>query len=251
MDLTGLDPTLQPSIALIANSIPLKHTTAVLVCVLCSFLFQAVAQLLATSRYTWALARESALPWSHIVRRLSKANKLPLTAIWLIVAMSAPVLLLLTINTSIISTILLEGAGISVVLTYATPPLLYLFCPKDALVGDGRAQWTLRRWSKPIAAVGCVFALTFMVMLCLPTGWPVNARKFVCHEALQVRKLTPRLRCWWPHSQRIVRGRRRTLHLSRVGHVVGVLWQQSLRWTDQDYDSMDHWRRSGFATLKI
>jgi amino acid transporter len=161
MDTVGADPNLQPSIALIANSIPRRHTTLVLIFVLFSFAFQAVAQLVATSRFTWALARESALPFSHFFRRLSKKDRLPLAAIWIVVLLAAPVFLLLCINVSIISTILLEGAGLSVMLSYAAPVALYLFCPSDALAGDGRAQWTLRSWSKPAAVAATFFSVVF------------------------------------------------------------------------------------------
>ncbi|KAM0791010.1 hypothetical protein ACM66B_004309 [Microbotryomycetes sp. NB124-2] len=173
-DVTGLDPTLQPSVAVLARSIPRRYATLVLVFVLLSFVFQAIAQLLATSRYTWALARESALPFSHIVRRLSR-RKLPVTAIWIIVALCAPVFMLLCINTTIISTILLEGAGVTVMISYCVPCVLYLIGPRDALAGDGRVMWTLRSFSKPAAALASLFSLAFIIVLCLPTGWPVNA----------------------------------------------------------------------------
>lgn len=163
VDLAGLDPTLQPSIALIANSIPRRHTTLVLVFVLFSFVLQAIAQLLATSRFTWALARESALPFSDFLRQLSKRDKLPHQAIWVVVALAAPVLILLCINTSIISTILLEGAGVSVMAAYGIPAMIYLFCPRDALAGDGRGKWTLRKWSLPAAFLATLFTSVFMV----------------------------------------------------------------------------------------
>ncbi|SCV69196.1 BQ2448_2216 [Microbotryum intermedium] len=175
LEASSLDPTLQPSIALIASSIPRAHTTVVLIFVLLSFAFQSIAQLLATSRFTWALARESALPLSPFLRKLTPRNRLPLRAIWCIVAISFPAMLLLIVDYSIIATIILEGAGFSVMFSYTVPVLIYLFLPRDALVGDGRALWTLRKWSKPAAIAGTLFALIFMIMLCLPTGYPVTA----------------------------------------------------------------------------
>ena len=165
MDVSGLDPTLQPSIALIANSIPRGHTTLVLLCVLASFVFQAIAQLLATSRYMFALARESALPCSDFLRRLSQKDKLPLHAIWVVAAIAGPILILLCINSRLISIVVLEAAGISCMVSYAAPVMLYLGCPNDVLVGDGRVQWTLRRWSKPAAVAATIFSSVFMVSL--------------------------------------------------------------------------------------
>lgn len=166
MDVSNLDPTLQPSIAVIANSIPRRHTTLLLTFVLLSFLLQSIAQLIATSRFTWALARESALPCSDFLRRLSTRDKLPLRTIWVVVGVAAPVLILLTINTSIISTIILEGAGVSVMASYGAPAALYLLGSRDALVGDGRGKWTLRGWTKPAAVLATLFTCVFMVSPC-------------------------------------------------------------------------------------
>ncbi|GAA5985994.1 hypothetical protein JCM11641_004894 [Rhodosporidiobolus odoratus] len=174
LDTVGLDPQLQPSIALIANSLPRAYTVLILVFVLLSFLFQCVAQLLATSRFIWALARESALPCSTFFRRLSSKSRQPTPAIWITIFIAMPALLLLGIETSIISTTLLEGAGITATASYVCPILLYLFCDKDVLRGDGRAKWTLRGASKPLAVAAAVFLLTFIVTMCLPTGYPVT-----------------------------------------------------------------------------
>jgi amino acid transporter len=176
MNREGLDPDLQPSIALIANSIPRRYAILILVFVLLSFLFQTCAQLLATSRYIWSLARESALPFSTFFRGLSKRHRQPSAAIWVTVGIAAPTLLLLSINTSIIATTLLEGAGITATSAYVAPILLYLFCPNDVLRGDGRAQFTLRKASKPLAVGAVVFLLTFIITMCLPTGYPITPR---------------------------------------------------------------------------
>ncbi|BGP10988.1 hypothetical protein JCM10049v2_006882 [Rhodotorula toruloides] len=175
MNIDGADPALQPSIALIANSIPRKYTAVILICVVISLLFQNVAQLLATSRYIWALSRESALPFSNFFRRLSKTNRTPTAAIWVTWAIACPALLFLAINMSIIATTLLEGAGITCTASYVAPILLYLVCDRDVLRGDGRAKWTLRGASKPLAVPVALFLLVFIVTMCLPTGYPVTS----------------------------------------------------------------------------
>lgn len=177
MHLDGSDPELQPSIALIANSIPRKYTTLILVLVLLSFLFQNIAQLLATSRFIWALARESALPFSKFFRRLSSKTRQPTVAIWATWAISFPALLLIAVNVSIIATTLLEGAGITCTSSYVAPLLFYLACwGDDVLRGDGRAKWTLRGASKFLAIPPALFLLVFITMMCLPTGYPVTPR---------------------------------------------------------------------------
>ncbi|GAA5995300.1 uncharacterized protein JCM10292_005088 [Rhodotorula paludigena] len=175
MHLDGSDPDLQPSIALIANSIPRKYTTLILVLVLLSFLFQNIAQLLATSRFIWALSRESALPFSKFFRRLSSKTRQPTVAIWATWAISFPALLLIAVNVSIIATTLLEGAGITCTSSYVAPLLFYLACwGDDVLRGDGRAKWTLRGASKFLAIPPALFLLVFITMMCLPTGYPVT-----------------------------------------------------------------------------
>lgn len=175
MNTEGLDPDLQPSIALIANSIPRSYTMAILVLVLFSLLFQNVAQLLATSRFIWALSRESALPFSNFFRRLSKKNKTPITAIVATWALVIPAICLIAINVSILATTMLEGAGITATSSYLAPVVIYLACSSDVLRGDGRAQWTLRGLSQPLCIPVVVFLGTFIVVMCLPTAYPITS----------------------------------------------------------------------------
>lgn len=59
--------------------------------------------------------------------------------------------------------------------SYAGPVFIYLFCRRDAVSGDGRAQWTLRSASKPLAGAGVAFSALFMVVICWPTVYPVTA----------------------------------------------------------------------------
>lgn len=140
-------------------------------------LAQNIAQLLASSRFIWALARESAIPFSPFFHKISASHQ-PLNAIWIVVFISAPSLLLLGISQHIVGTILLEGAGWAIMFCYGFPIVLYLFCSKDALSGDGRAKWTLRGWSRPLAWFSVIGSAVSLVMYCLPTGYPVTARKF-------------------------------------------------------------------------
>ena len=136
---------------MLSNTLSRPYATLVSVIILMAMLSQNVAQLLATSRFIWALARESALPFSHLLRTISVRRRQPIPAIWVVVIIVGASLLLLRISTRIIGTILLEGAGWSVMFSYLIPIVIYLFCPDDALAGDGRAQWTLRKYSKILA----------------------------------------------------------------------------------------------------
>lgn len=143
--------------------------------VLVCLAFQNIAQLLATSRFIFALARESALPFSHFFRSLSVSHREPRVATWSTIAVVAPAMLLLRINTSVVGTILLEGAAETVAIAYVVPVALYLCCPADVLYGDGRAKWSLRKLSRPLAVVGVLFASLFCIVLCFPTSAPVTS----------------------------------------------------------------------------
>ncbi|KAL8292658.1 hypothetical protein RQP46_001270 [Phenoliferia psychrophenolica] len=170
----GRDQRLTASIGMLVNTLPRPFATLIIVIILIAMLSQNVAQLLATSRFIWALARESALPFSHLLRTISVRGRQPIPAIWVVVVIVALSLFLLRISTRIVTTILLEGAAWCVMFAYLTPVAIYLFCPDDALAGDGRAQWTLRKYSKILSWPVVAFATVFLIVLCLPTGYPVN-----------------------------------------------------------------------------
>ena len=158
------------------NTLGRPYATLIIIIILLAMVSQNLAQLLATSRFIWALARESALPFSHLLRTLSTRRRQPIPAIWLVVSIVAVSLLLLRISTRIVNTILLEGAAWCVMFAYLAPVVVYLFCPEDALVGDGRAQWTLRKYSRILAWPVVAFVGVVLVVLCLPTGYPVTRR---------------------------------------------------------------------------
>lgn len=139
-------------------------------------LFQNVAQLLASSRFVWALARESAIPCSGFFKKVTVKHKLPSRAIWAVIGITAPALVLLAISSRVVGTILLEGTAWATIASYIIPIGLYLTCPPDALVGDGRNEWTLRGWSQPLAKGVLFIGIIVLVVLCLPTGYPIGPR---------------------------------------------------------------------------
>ncbi|POY75992.1 hypothetical protein BMF94_1077 [Rhodotorula taiwanensis] len=222
MNTDGLDPALQPSIALIANSIPRGYATVILIFVLFSLLFQNVAQLLATSRFIWALSRESALPFSAFFRRLSKKNKTPVHAILATWAIVVPALCLIAINVSILATTMLEGAGITAVSSYLAPVVIYLVCSSDVLRGDGRAQWTLRRLSQPLCVPVALFLATFMVTMCLPTGYPINSLSVSYASAVLVGVLVLSSMTWVVYGNRRYAGPIKTMTRWTIGAEVDL-----------------------------
>ncbi|GAA5963162.1 hypothetical protein JCM8115_001040 [Rhodotorula mucilaginosa] len=222
MNTEGLDPDLQPSIALIANSIPRSYTMAILVLVLFSLLFQNVAQLLATSRFIWALSRESALPFSNFFRRLSKKNKTPIAAIVATWALVIPAICLIAINVSILATTMLEGAGITATSSYLAPVVIYLACSSDVLRGDGRAQWTLRGLSQPLCIPVVVFLGTFIVVMCLPTAYPITSLSVSYASAVLVGVLLLSSISWVVYGNRNYAGPIKTMTRWTIGAEVDL-----------------------------
>lgn len=149
------------------------YATVVLILVLLSSVFQNLAQLLATSRFAWALARESALPFSSFFKVISK-GRIPYNATWAVVIIMAPALMLLRFSQAIFTTVLLEGAGWATIAAYFIPVAIYVMAPRDALQGDGRGEWSLRRMSKPLALAGCFFCTLFLIVVSFPTDYPID-----------------------------------------------------------------------------
>jgi amino acid transporter len=137
--------------------------------------FQDIAQLLASSRFVWALARDDAVPFSPHLRRLSADTRIPVRAIWVICIFVAPALLLVIGSRKIVTSLILSGCGASLVIAYLIPVLCYLTCARDALDVDGRNEWTLRRWSKWVAVVGTAYICLIIVLMCCPNTAPVTA----------------------------------------------------------------------------
>lgn len=152
---------------------PLAFTILLLIVIL--MIVQDTAQLLASSRFMWALARDSAIPFSPYLRRLSPGTQLPVRATWTVCAIAAPCLLLIAGSRQIVTSLILSGCGSSLVLAYLMPVACYLSCPSGALDTDGRNAWTLRGASKYVAAFGSSYAMLIIVMMCCPNFYPVTS----------------------------------------------------------------------------
>lgn len=200
--------------------------------------FQDIAQLLASSRFIWALARDSAIPFSPWLSRLS-TSRIPLRATWVVCAIAGPALLLIAVSRKIVTSLVLQGCGSSLVLAYLMPVICYLTCSSGALDADGRNEWTLRGWSKPFAVLGSTYVLLIIVLMLCPNTAPVSASK-----STFVTEWT-RLTCGF--SVFLIRWTDHRLCPAHGYHDLGLLWQFSLRWTDQINHSV-HNRSGGRAS---
>ena len=90
---------------------------------------QATAQLQASSRFVWALARDQAIPFSKYFYALNK-HRLPVAATWLVLAMALPMAAVIWTAPHITSSVLSTAAGTFCMVSYSAPTLLYLLTRK-------------------------------------------------------------------------------------------------------------------------
>lgn len=125
---------------------------------------------MSAQRVTYAISRDGILPGSKYFRRLSKQNRMPINAAFLVLAMS------IIITTAVIGSTVAFSA-ITATATIATN-VSYLF-PIIARHTVGRntfepAKWNLGRWTIPCAVVSSVYISFLVVVLLLPQIYPVT-----------------------------------------------------------------------------
>ncbi|KAJ9123141.1 hypothetical protein QFC22_001334 [Naganishia vaughanmartiniae] len=107
-----------PAAYIIKNSIGKTATTVICSATLFVFAIQAIAQLQASSRFIWAIARDQALPFSKYLYQTDK-NRLPTAATWLVLLLSAPICFLLWPFPDISLSVLSVAAGTFCLISYA------------------------------------------------------------------------------------------------------------------------------------
>ncbi|WVO13217.1 hypothetical protein L204_100830 [Cryptococcus depauperatus] len=134
---------------------------------------QVLSLLQSSSRFVFALARENGMPFSSVIKR-TNAHKRPVYAIWTVVILCIPFAgLTLTRRSMLYSVVGVTSCTLSYV-GYSVPIGLYLFSKID-LQTEGRSLWSLRRWSKPVAVIGLLYALAVVIAQTLPGSTPVTA----------------------------------------------------------------------------
>lgn len=143
----------------------------ILIIVLC---LQVQAQLQAASRFTFAVARDNALPFSDTIKYTNK-SKQPVVAHWLVVALWGTCSVLILFNKpELVLSLVTTGASSLSILGYLIPVALYLMSKVD-LEQEGRTSWSLRKWSRPVAWVAAFFCVTIIVVQTFPGTKPVRA----------------------------------------------------------------------------
>jgi len=95
---------------ILAQAINLKGAIGICILMILTIEIQLLAQIQATSRFVFSLARDNAMPFSAQVRRTS-ATKVPVVAQWVTIGLCAPFSLLVVANGETLHTVLAIAAG--------------------------------------------------------------------------------------------------------------------------------------------
>lgn len=90
------------------------------------------------------------------------------------------------------------------------PVLLYLFSKKD-LQQEGRSAWSLRRWSRPVAAVGAVYCIAVVTVQIFPSKNPITINSISWTPVVVVGTLLISLITWKLYGSRHYSGPIRAL----------------------------------------
>nr|XP_018264501.1 amino acid/metabolite permease [Kwoniella dejecticola CBS 10117]OBR86659.1 amino acid/metabolite permease [Kwoniella dejecticola CBS 10117] len=134
---------------------------------------QVIAQLQASSRFVFALARDNAMPFSDWIRRTNE-SKNPVFANWLVIALCLPFACMTLGSQATLYSVLAVTACTMSYTGYIVPVGLYLVSKKNLLT-EGRTTWSLGKASKPVAVIGFVYGLTLIIAQTFPGSRPVTA----------------------------------------------------------------------------
>lgn len=167
-------------------------STSIVVLIIIAIAAQNVAQLTASSRYCWALARDQALPFSSIIGRVSERDHIPRAAVLFLACCTLPGVALVGSVKGVVTSVALQGTGFTILFSCASPlahfrvchsvmpradcvPIaLLLWAGPGVLDHDGRRQFSLRGLSRPLAWLSLIAICLALVMFCFPTSYPVD-----------------------------------------------------------------------------
>ncbi|KAL1409532.1 hypothetical protein Q8F55_003516 [Vanrija albida] len=159
---------------ILEKAISLDGAIGICVLMIIALCLQMQAQLQASSRFMFALARDRAVPFSDRIQR-TNSSKQPTFANWAVVAMWAPFSCLLFVgNFQVLYSVVTTAAASLSMLGYFVPVFLYLISGMD-LQNEGRSSWSMRKMSKPFAAIGAAFTFTVICVQVIPPKSPVKA----------------------------------------------------------------------------
>jgi amino acid transporter len=105
--------------AILQHSIGRSGAIGISSLVIVAFVLQAVAQLQASSRFVFAIARDQALPYSDFLKQTSR-QRMPLHATWLVSLLTVPLAFALWRSPVMYSTVFSLGGGTLCLLSYVS-----------------------------------------------------------------------------------------------------------------------------------
>ena len=103
---------------------------------------QVLAQLQASSRFVFSLARDNALPFSKAIQ-WTNSSKQPVVAHFVVIVLCLPFAALTLAGATTLYSVLAVAASSLSYLGYVVPVALYLLSKKD-LQTEGRTSWSMR-----------------------------------------------------------------------------------------------------------
>ncbi|KAG0151509.1 hypothetical protein CROQUDRAFT_36565 [Cronartium quercuum f. sp. fusiforme G11] len=156
-----------PIIDLLFSHLPKPAAQFVFISLLLIMLSQGVSQMLAATRFAWALARDGVLPYSSYWRQVTPNTRIPRRATGLIVMLSMLAAVGYVEESGRLSYIMIH-LGALLTFAYLIPVSLYLSSPRGVLDFDGRNVWTLRQFGRPLAAITVMSLLLEFGLYCAP-----------------------------------------------------------------------------------
>jgi amino acid transporter len=155
----------QPWAAYLLQVLPEKTAMACLaLTIICGFSMGA-ACLLASSRVTFAYARDDVFPGSKWIKKVNRHTKTPVNAVWFNTGIGIALTTLLFAGEIAIGAIF-SIAAIAAFVAFTTPVFIRVFFVRDRF---RRGPWHLGKFSPYIGTAACAFVLLMIPILCLPS----------------------------------------------------------------------------------
>lgn len=141
-----------------------KHGSLAIWSFMCIGTFFMTASLaMPASRQAFAFARDGALPFSKYLYHVNKKTQTPVRTVWLIIALCIPLGALGFADEAAINAIF-ALAILGPYVAYGIPIACRLFTKQNFQPGP----WHLGRFSKPCAAIACIWMIFACVIFCFP-----------------------------------------------------------------------------------
>jgi amino acid transporter len=158
-------PVLQIFVDVFGETGAIVLFTLIIICVWHCGLFS----LTSNSRMMFSFARDGGIP--HFFHKVDARFRAPIRTIWL-AAFLAFLLAIPSLGSSVAFSAATSIATIGLYLSYALPILIALVNPAGFVHGP----FNLKRFSRPVALVACLWVAFITIIFCLPELNPVNSQ---------------------------------------------------------------------------